>query len=86
LGKTYKNTPKGRSKLPSKPGAYNLKNRNGKTVYTGETKNLNSRIKDHHYDKSKHFSYITITPTKSKQRAEKIEKKRLKYHKLSLTK
>ena len=86
MGKTYKNTPKGRSELPSKPGAYNLKNRNGETIYTGMTKNLKKRIKEHHYDKSKHFSYITIKPTKSKQQAKTIEKKRLKYHKPSLNK
>lgn len=86
MGKTYKNTPKGRSELPSKPGTYNLKNRNGETIYTGMTKNLNRRIKEHHYDKSKHFSYITFISTKSKQQAKKIEKKRLKYHKPSLNK
>ena len=74
MGKTYKNTPKGRSKLPSKPGTYNLKNRNGETVYTGMTKNLNRRIKEHHYSKSKHFSYITITLTKSKQQAKMTKK------------
>lgn len=78
MGKTYKNTPKGRSELPSKSGAYNLKNRNGETIYTGTTKNLYKRIKGHHYDKSKNFSYITIIPTKSKQQAKTIEKKRLK--------
>ena len=86
MAKTYKNTPKGRSELPSKPGTYNLKNRNGETIYTGMTKNLNRRIKEHYYDKSKHFSYITFTPTKSKQQAKRIEKKRLKYHKPSLNK
>lgn len=84
MGKTYKNTPKGRSELPSKPGTYNLKNRNGETIYKGSTKNVNRRIKEHHYDKSKSFSYITFRPTKSKEQAKKIEKKRLKHHKLSL--
>jgi len=86
LGKTYKNSPKGRSELPSKPGTYNLKNRNGETIYTGMTKNIKRRIKEHHYDKSKHFSYITFISTKSKQQAKKIEKKRLKYHKPLLNK
>ena len=86
LGKTYKNSPKGRSEIPAKPGTYNLRNRNGKVIYTGMTNDLKRRIKEHHYDKSKHFTYITITSTKTKQQAKKIEMKRLKYHKPSLNK
>jgi len=76
--KTYPNTKKGRSQVPSRPGAYNLRNRSEKVIYTGETKDLNRRIKEHHYDRSKQFSKVSITPTKSKASAEKIEQKRLK--------
>ena len=76
--KKYPNTPKSRKKIPSSPGAYNLKNKKGKTVYTGETKNLRRRIGEHNRDKSKHFSNVTITPTPSKTKAKQVEKKRLK--------
>lgn len=76
--KKYPNTPKSRKKIPSRPGAYNLKNLKGKTVYTGETKNLRRRVAEHNRDKSKHFSHVTITPTTSKTKAKQVEKKRLK--------
>ena len=78
MGKTYKNTSKGRKEIPSVSGTYNLKNREGKTIYTGMTKNLNRRIREHHYDKFKRFSYVSITPTKSKNVAKLIENRRLK--------
>ena len=77
LKKTYTNTRKSRNHIPKSPGVYNLKNRQGKTVYTGMTKNLNRRIKEHHYDKSKHFAGVAITPTKTKAQANKIEDIRL---------
>ena len=72
-GKTYKNTPKGRSELPTKRGEYDLKNRKGEVIYKGKTKNINRRIKEHHYDKSKDFSYITIIPKKSQKEAKRLE-------------
>lgn len=77
LKKTYPNTKKNRSQIPKSPGAYNLKNRQGQTVYTGMTKNLNRRIKEHHYNKSKHFSRVAITPTKTKGQANRYEDRRL---------
>ena len=77
----YPNTPKSRKKIPSRPGAYNLKNKKGKTVYTGETKNLKRRVAEHNRDKNKRFSHVTITPTPSKTKAKQVEKKRLKSHK-----
>jgi len=76
--KKYPNTSKGRSSVTKKPGAYNLKNNAGKTLYTGETKNLHRRIAEHHRDTSKHFSHFTVTPTSSKTQAKKIESNRLK--------
>jgi len=76
LTNSYPNTKKGRSEIPKKPGAYNLKNRQGTTVYTGMTKNLNQRIKQHHYNKSKHFMSVIVTPTKSKNRAKQVERNR----------
>ena len=78
LGKSYNNTPKGRSEIPAKPGAYNLRNKSGEIIYTGETENLKRRIKEHHYDKTKHFSSITITSTKTKKQAKNIETRRLR--------
>lgn len=64
VNKTYKNTPKGRSEIPKKSGAYNLRNKKGVVIHTGITTNLKRRIKEHHYDKSKKFTYITIITTK----------------------
>lgn len=81
MGSSHPNTKKGRSKIPSKPGAYNLKDRNGHVVYTGMTKDLNRRVKEHHYDKSMHFAKVSITPTKTKSSADKIEDRRLKSRK-----
>ncbi len=86
MAKTYKNTKKGRKKIPKKPGVYNLKDKGGKTIYTGSSKNVHRRIPEHHRDKKKHFAsaFITITPTKIK--ATKIEKKRIKARKPQLNK
>ena len=83
MGKTYKNTPKGRSEIPTQPGAYNLRKRNGEVIYTGMTSNLKRRITEHHYDRLKNFSYITITETKTKQQAKRVKTKRLSYRKPS---
>lgn len=58
--KTFKNSPKGRSEIPEKAGSYILLDKNGKGIYDGVTDNLKRRIKEHYYDKSKHFSYIRI--------------------------
>ncbi len=73
LRKTYKNTPKGRSELPSKQGEYHLKNRKGEVIYTGKTKNISRKIKEHHYDKSKDFAYITIISKKSQQEVKRLK-------------
>ena len=45
------------------------------------TKNLNRRVKEHHYDKNKHFASVSITPTRTKSKAETIEARRLKSNK-----
>ena len=84
--KKYPNTKKSRNQLPEEPGGYNLKNRQGKTIYTGMTNNLNRRVKEHHYDKSKQFSSVTITPTKTKAQANQLENKRLASRKPPLNK
>jgi len=86
VAKTYKNTKKGRNKIPKKPGAYNLKDKGGKTIYTGSSKNVNRRIPEHHRDKKKHFASASITITPTKRKAKKIEKKRLKARKPLLNK
>lgn len=86
MGKTYSNTLKSRREIPSKPGSYTLKNRSGKALYVGETNNLNRRIKEHHYDTTKHFSKVSITPTRSKSQARKIEDRRLHQRKPPLNK
>ena len=81
IKKTYSNTKKSRREIPKSPGAYNLRNKSGKVVYTGMTKNLNRRIKEHHYDKTKHFASVSITPTRTKSKAEAVEERRLKSNK-----
>lgn len=58
--KTFKNSPKGRSEIPNRSGSYILLDKRGKKIYEGITNNLKRRIKEHHYDKSKDFSYIKI--------------------------
>ena len=78
IGKTYKNTSKGRSEIPAKPGTYNLRSRNGEVIYTGSTNNLKRRIKEHHYDRSSRFSYVTLSKARTKKQAKSIEMKRLK--------
>ena len=79
--KCYPNTKKSRSQITSGPGTYNLKDRNGKTVYTGMSKNVKQRVKQHHYDKSKHFASVCVTPTKTRKEANQLENRRLKQHK-----
>ena len=86
MGKTYSNTPKSRREIPSKPGSYTLKTRGDKALYYGETNDLNRRIKEHHYDTTKHFSKVSITPTKTKTQAKKIEDRRLRQKKPPLNK
>ena len=71
-------TSKGLSEIPAKPGTYNLKSRNGEVIYTGSTNNLQRRIKEHHYDPSSRFSYITLSKAKTKKQAKSIKIKRLK--------
>jgi len=84
--KTYPNTKKGRNEIPKKPGAYNLKNKSGKTIYTGSTGNLKRRIAEHHSDPIKHFASVSITITPTERQAKKIEEKRLKTRKPSQNK
>lgn len=81
MAKTYKNTKKGRNKIPKKPGAYNLKDKGSKTTYTGSSKNVHGRIAEHHRDPNMHFSSLTITQTSTKSQAKGIEKTRIKHHK-----
>lgn len=60
IEKTFRNSPKGRSKIPEKKGRYSLLDENGKVIYSGETNDLKERIKEHHYDKTKHFKFIKV--------------------------
>lgn len=78
MSKKYPNTPKSRKKIPAKPGAYNLKNRKGKTLYTGHSKNVRRRVNEHNQNKNLHFSYITVAQTTGKSKAHQIESNRLK--------
>lgn len=77
MTKSYPNTKKGRSKVPKKPGAYNLKDRSGRTVYTGETNDTHRRIGEHYRDSKKQFAYTTVTQTRTKAAANRLEDKRL---------
>lgn len=77
MTKKFPNTKKGRSEVPKKPGVYNLKDRGGKTVYTGESKNVHRRIGEHHRDPKKRFASTTVTTTRTKTEANRLEDKRL---------
>ena len=46
--------------IPEKPGVYQMKDRGGKIIYVGKSKNLRSRVKsyfygDHNQQKIKHM-------------------------------
>lgn len=58
--RTFKNSYKGRSEIPNCSGSYVLLDIHGKKIYEGITKNLNIRIKEHYYDKSKDFRFIKV--------------------------
>ena len=75
-GKQY-NTKKGRKSLPEKSAVYNLKNRNGDTVYTGMTNNVKRRVGEHYRDKSKSFSSVTYNIKKTRNQANATENRRL---------
>jgi len=77
MAKKYPNTPKSRKKIPAKPGVYNLKDRMGRTIYTGHSKNVRRRVSEHNLDKSMHFSHVAVTQTRSKSKARQIESNRL---------
>lgn len=75
--KKYCNTPKGRREIPCISGAYNLLNKKGDIVYTGESNCLQRRMREHHSNKNLRFSAILITPTNTKEQAKNIEHIRL---------
>jgi len=80
------NTPKGRKLLPSRPAVYNLKDRLGKTIYTGMTGNLKRRISVHHGTLNKHFQSLTYKLTRTRAQAGEIESNRLHLRKPLLNK
>lgn len=63
------NNDKGRSEVPRRPGAYNLKDRRGRTIYTGSTNNLRRRIAEHSRDPTKHFSSFTVSSTRKEKKS-----------------
>ena len=57
--KTFRNSPKGRNKLPEKEGKYILLDKFGNEIQEWEYAiNLKKRIKDKHYCKK--FSFIKL--------------------------
>jgi len=78
IAKIYKNTARGRSVIPATPGFYVLKNKYGTIIYSGLTTNLKRRIKEHHYDRSKKFSYISITSLSTKDQTYSIKPRKLR--------
>jgi len=58
--KVYKNSPKGRLELPEIECEYELLNVRGEIVLEGHSNNIRATIKEHHYDKTKEFSFIRI--------------------------
>lgn len=85
MTKKIKKTKENISDLPSKDGNYNIFNRKGEMVYTGEG-NIKNRISAHKRDDDKHFTDFTYNLEPSAKKRKEIEEKRIKRYKTPLNK
>ena len=85
MTKKIKNIKENIAKLPSKDGNYNLFNRAGEVVYTGQG-SIKNRISDHKRAIDKHFAHFTYNLEPSAKRRNEIEEIRLKRYKPPLNK
>ncbi len=77
FGSLKKATNQNLKKLPGGPGVYSLTNESGKTQYIGKVKRgrPEKRIKEHKEAKKIPFKKFGFIPTKTKEDAERLEKK-----------
>ena len=85
MTKKIKKTKENISDLPSKDGNYNIFNRKGEMVYTGEG-NIKNRISAHKRDDDKHFTDLTYNLEPSAKKRKEVEEKRIKRYKPPLNK
>jgi len=85
MTKKNKKTNENISNLPNNDGNYNLFNRKGDVVYTGEG-NIKDRISAHKRDDDKHFTDLTYNLESSPEKRKEIEEKRIKKYKPPLNK
>lgn len=85
MTKKIKKTKENIANLPSKEGNYNLFNREGKIVYTGQGV-ITERISEHKRNDDKHFTAFTYNLEPSAKKRKEIEKKRIKRYKPPLNK
>ena len=85
MTKKIKKTNENISNLPSKDGNYNIFNRKGDMMYTGEG-NIKERISTHKRDEDKHFTEFTYNLEPSAKKRKEIQEKRIKKHKPPLNK
>ena len=85
MGKKIKKTKENISNLPSKDGNYNLFNRKGDIVYTGQG-NIKDRIYTHSNDPDMPFTSYTYNLEPSARKRNEIEEQRIKRYKPPLNK
>jgi len=85
MTKKIKKTKENISNLPSKDGNYNLLNRKGDIVYTGQG-NIKDRIAAHSNEPNVSFTSITYNLEPSVKKRKEIEEKRIKRYKPPLNK
>ena len=85
MTKKIKKTKENISNLPSKDGNYNIFNRKGEIVYTGEG-NIKERISAHKRNDDKQFTDFTYNLEPSVKKRKEIEEKRIKKNKPPLNK
>ena len=73
------------SNLPSKDGNYNLFNRKGEMVYTGQG-NIKDRISTHSNEPDKPFTSFTYNLEPSARKRQQTEEQRIKRYKPPLNK
>ena len=75
-----KKTKENISNLPTEDGNYNLFNKKGEIVYTGQG-NIKNRIQSHVKDPKKQFTSFTYNIEPSAKKREQTEENRIKRHK-----
>jgi len=85
MTKKIKKAKENLSNLPSKDGNYNLFNRKGEMVYTGQG-NIKDRISTHSNEPDKPFTSFTYNLEPSARKRKQTEEQRIKRYKPPLNK